>query len=48
MTVKELIEKLRQCDQNKIIHIYTDWDYKMSKDVAEYEDIVEILPFNHN
>lgn len=45
MTVKELIRLLQQCNQNKIVHIESDWDYKMSKSVSEYEDIVEILHF---
>lgn len=45
MSVKELIRELQKVDENKIVHVYTDWDYKIVDCVAEYEDIVEILPF---
>ena len=45
MTVQELIRMLQQCSPYKIVHIYTNWNYEMSKEVSEYEDIVEILPF---
>lgn len=46
MTVQELIDKLRQCSPNKLVHVWNWKDYEMTKDVAEYEDIIEILHFN--
>lgn len=46
MTVQELIDKLRQCDRNKLVFVWNWKDYEMTKDVAEYEDIVEILHFD--
>lgn len=45
MTVKELIRMLQRCSPDKLVYLYIDEDYKIATEVAEYEDIVEILPF---